>query len=784
MTAVDAGQPGEHLPGDRLSQVAEACLLIASKPGLNEVLQTVADEARSITGARFCSVRIQEPSALSVDLITSGINLEEDIPAGTVPESHAHSGGNATQAYHPGTESGGAASRLESAPQSRNWLEIPIVLHGETFGFISLVAKENEEEFSPEDKESLGMLSSIATMAIANAQSYWAKQRAKADLKALIDTYPVGVLVFDAETGELVSASEKINHLAEELCIPGFSLDQLLGILKYRRADGREISLAEIPLIQVLNSGETVRAEEINIEVPGGPRLTALLNATPIRSEDDRVLSVVITLQDVAPQREVHRIRAEFLGTVSHELRTPLTTIKGSAATLLGASPPLDPGETRQFFHIIDQQADYMRDLITNLLDLSRLEAGTLHIVPQAVDLEELLHEARNDFLKRTVKHDIVVQLEQSLPSVWADRQRVSQVVNHMLSMVSKNSIEPSVVNVTAHQEDVYIEVLVECEAKGASAEGTSLRSMYLSGIDGEHDAPGHGLSLAVCKGIIESHGGRIWVEPGTQEHGSKFTFALPIVNATTYDGNIDLTSGFDNSENRPSVGVRILVIDNDLKTLGYVRKSLMDAGYDPIVTSDLDSVDRLVEAMHPQLVLLDLALPGDGGSELIERIPKALDVPVIFLSERGRGQDIARAFELGGDDCIVKPFMPTELVARVKAALRKQASYNQVRPIEPYQVGELTLNYAERRVTMGDQTAQLTATEYKLLFELSISTGRVLTHDQLLRRVWGSGYTGDARIVRAFIKSLRRKLGDDANHPRFIFTEPRVGYRMAKPEP
>ena len=193
----------------------------------------------------------------------------------------------------------------------------------------------------------------------------------------------MGVAVFNARTGDLVSLNWETKRIVEDLCMPGRSLEQLLEVLTFRRADGREIALDEVPLARVLRTAETVRAEEIVIQVPDGRSITTLINATPIRSENGEVESVVVTLQDMTPLEELERLRAEFLGMVSHELRAPLTSIKGSAATVLGASSILDPAEILQFFRIIDEQADHMRGLISDLLDMGRIEAGTLSVAPE-----------------------------------------------------------------------------------------------------------------------------------------------------------------------------------------------------------------------------------------------------------------------------------------------------------------------------------------------------------------------------------------------------------------
>ena len=223
--------------------------------------------------------------------------------------------------------------------------------------------------------------------------------------------------------------------------------------------------------------------------------------------------------------------------------------------------------------------------------------------------------------------------------------------------------------------------------------------------------------------------------------------------------------------------------MDDDPQTLRYVRDALTNAGYAPIVTGDPQEATSLVRANDPGLVLLDLMLPGTDGMELMKEIREVSDVPVIFLSVNGQEEIIARAFEMGADDYVVKPFSPTELVARIKAALRKREAPEWAEPSEPYVFGELTIDYAERRATLAGRPVQLTAIEYGLLFELSANAGRVMTYDRLLRRVWGLRGSGDSRRVRTAAKQLRRKLGDDANNPTYILNEPRVGYRMEKGE-
>ena len=170
--------------------------------------------------------------------------------------------------------------------------------------------------------------------------------------------------------------------------------------------------------------------------------------------------------------------------------------------------------------------------------------------------------------------------------------------------------------------------------------------------------------------------------------------------------------------------------------------------------------------------------LPGTDGVELMQTVPELADLPVIFISGYGRDETIARALEAGAEDYVVKPFSPTELTARIRAALRRRSN-----PV-PFVLGDLAIDYDRRRVSVAGRPVTLTPTEYELLRVLAQGAGRVLTHEALLRQVWSRRGHGKAnpKIVRAYVKRLRHQLGDDAARPAWIFNERGVGYRMARP--
>lgn len=225
---------------------------------------------------------------------------------------------------------------------------------------------------------------------------------------------------------------------------------------------------------------------------------------------------------------------------------------------------------------------------------------------------------------------------------------------------------------------------------------------------------------------------------------------------------------------------MRVLAVDDDPQALRYVRDTLSRTGYQPVVTGDPEEALRLMEFERPNLVLLDLMLPDADGIELMQAMLATSDVPVILLSAYGREELVAQAFDMGAADYVVKPFSPTELTARIRAALRRREVPD---PTEPYVLGDLTVDFSRRLVTQAGHPVALVAMEYRLLAELAANAGRVVTYEHLLQRVWGARNKEDLRPVRTMMGKLRRKLGDDAENPTYIFTEPRVGYRMARLE-
>ena len=444
----------------------------------------------------------------------------------------------------------------------------------------------------------------------------------------------------------------------------------------------------------------------------------------------------------------------------------------------------MDPSLAHQFYRIIEDQADHMKELVADLLDVARIETGALPVSPEPAQLTLLVERARSAFSSSWGGNRLEVDVAPDLPLVMADRRRIVQVLVNLMTNAARHSPPGSAVRVAAAREDVHIAVSVSDEGRGIPEEQLPHLFRRFSGGASEEPGGDTGLGLVICKGIVEAHGGRIRAESDGVGLGARFTFTLPTVGepvsspaASSWpEPRRSLRRGREESEER----VRVLAVDDDPNDLRYIRDALAAAGYAPVVTGDPQEALRLMEKERPELVLLDLMLPVGDGVELMGDILDVADVPVIFISAYGREEFVTRAFDHGAVDYVVKPFSATELAARIRSALRRRELSE---PSEPYVYRDLAVDFASRQATLGGRPVPLVSLEYRLLAELAANAGTVVTYEKILQRVWGKKADDDVRPIRVMMTKLRRKLGDDADNPTYVFTEPRVGYRMPSGE-
>lgn len=222
--------------------------------------------------------------------------------------------------------------------------------------------------------------------------------------------------------------------------------------------------------------------------------------------------------------------------------------------------------------------------------------------------------------------------------------------------------------------------------------------------------------------------------------------------------------------------GQRVLVVDDENAIRRYLRAALSAQGFAIFEAANGQEAINSVVSNHPDLIILDLGLPDFDGIEVTRRLREWSQTPIIILSVREAENDKIAALDAGADDYLTKPFGTGELMARMRVALRRMTNT----PDEPVlQVDNLKMDLSRRLVTVGEEQVSLTPTEYEILRLLLQNAGKVLTHRQLLRQVWGTAYESEMHILRVNISNLRRKIEADPSRPHYLLTEPGVGYRI-----
>jgi len=226
----------------------------------------------------------------------------------------------------------------------------------------------------------------------------------------------------------------------------------------------------------------------------------------------------------------------------------------------------------------------------------------------------------------------------------------------------------------------------------------------------------------------------------------------------------------------------RVLVVDDEQRILGFLSHKLKASGFGVFTASSGKSALEQVQGQEPDLVVLDLVMPGLDGFETLKQLRSFSSVPVIILSARESSADKIKGLTLGADDYLPKPFDPDELVARIEAVRRRSESVGGRKKPEPLTVGQVTIDFERRTVTMQGEEKKLTRIEWLVLSELARNEGRLVLYEELLSRVWGPEYRDDVQILRTWVSRIRRKLESDPGNPTLIRTVPRTGYMLVRP--
>ncbi|MCY4617586.1 MAG: winged helix-turn-helix domain-containing protein [Chloroflexi bacterium] len=766
----------------RVSGLSDAWLQINGSLELPDVLSAVANSACSLADATYGSVVTVDDEGAVESLTSVGMTPTEQEVVLATPDGErffqyllAQQGPLRVRNLERSMHAAGL-ERFRSPLGVTSFLCTPIRQGERSVGFICLAERRGGEAFTEEDEEQLAMLAPHAALVIMNARLFGIEQSARSDLETLMHTSPVGVAVIDAESHHVTFLNRELQELLAEVPVVEGEAPSYMDLLGFRLSSGRLVSQSDYPLMETLMSKKAMRAEEVMIQFPSGRELPVMINATPIVGDDGVMHSSLVTLQDMTPRARLDELRSQLLSMVSQDLLTPVTSIKGCAAAALSDLSPGVQAEWRQLFHVVEQQADQLHHLVNGLLDLSRVETGTLSLELQPVDVQNLFERAQESLIASGCNRELEIDPGQGLPPVYADSVRIHHVLRQLLTLAAQSSSRQSPLVLAADIDMPNVAISVAGDGELAPVE--ALPSLFGNHGETEFGMRGSALGLALCRGIVEAHGGRIWASSPGPGQGTRITFTLPSLDVTTMPASS--SPQWERGSEPP--GRRALVIDDDQAMLSYVGEVLSGAGYYVTLAADLNDIEHLAAAADPDIVLVGVTFASrdaSGVEAVLVRVRSIVEAPIVMLSGYVDDRQFSAVLSRWATDYIVQPFLANELLARVRGAIRSAESLNESDRQDEYSFKALRIDYSARRVTIHGSQVRLTPTEYQLLVELSSNPGRLMSHAELLERVWGQRNMNDSRMLRTVVKNLRRKLGDRATRPTYIITEPRQGYRM-----
>lgn len=494
-------------------------------------------------------------------------------------------------------------------------------------------------------------------------------QRTQIRARRLFESSLIGML--EADDKKIIEANQAF------LSLVGYSREDLAaGKLRWEDLlPADQLPLIQAALAEAAAFGEAPPGEREFVRKDGG-FVPVLLGMAALQRSPLRTVSFVLDMSDQKrAQAEIERLRNEFLGIVSHELKTPLTAIKGSASMVLSSRTLPPDEEIRELFGIVDNQAERLRELVGNLLDMSRIEAGTFSVELEETTIEPIIAEIQSTVQRSAQPQRLEVQSPPALPSLLVDRRRVVQVLMNLLNNAAKFS--PADSSILLAIEPQESEVLIKVTDFGVGITSDMLPRLFEKFAQFHGRGRGSGLGLAIAKGIVEAHGGRIWVESEGEGKGSTFIFTLPIA-AAVREEKVLVPEQFAARE--PVERAKILVVEDEPAILRYIGYCLTEGGYEPLLADEPLQVKKLVKSRKPDAILLDQRLPGTSGIELLKELREFSDVPVIFITGSEDPEIERLKSEMAPLDRLGKPFTPGELLEKLAAALGRQPALGKER--------------------------------------------------------------------------------------------------------
>ena len=483
----------------------------------------------------------------------------------------------------------------------------------------------------------------------------------------------------------------------------------------------------------------------------------------------------VESARTAALRAQSEEMRSSLLSAVSHDLRTPLAVITGAATTLRVQSAFADAHHV-DLVETICEEAEQLQRLVRNLLDMTRIQSGRASLRREWVPVEDVVCSALERVDQQLAQRAVRTEFPTHLPLWSADPLLLEQVlVTFSRTRQSTRRLRPrsrslpertkrrcgSTWRIRAPgarwQRGAHIREVLPGAAHRRGRSGTRPRD--LSGHHGSPRRNNHRRLPHWRRSSLQAHAaGSAWGAVDSQRFGGRVADGI--------EARVTLADPV------------VLVVEDEPQMRRFFRASLGSHGFAVVEAGTGSDAIAVLTSRNPDVVLLDLGLPDEDGVAWTAKVREWSKVPIIVVSARGRDDDKVAALDAGADDYLTKPFSVTELLARMRVALRHRDS-GMAPSAAIVEIGPLRVDLARREVLIEGREVRLTPIEYRLLTVLARHAGKVLTHTQLLKEVWGVGYANQTHYLRVYMAQLRRKIEADPARPKLLATEPGVGYRL-----
>ena len=499
------------------------------------------------------------------------------------------------------------------------------------------------------ERELATALTETRELASVTAESRRRVEAAHADLLATLETVPAALLIFNTDGSVRLRNRAATDVFGIEPQNPELRRNYWARFKRIAK-DGSSIPAEDWISARALR-GEVVTNQELDIYHPDGRVFPILASGVPLHNELGHVAGAVVAFQDISRLREVDRMKDEFVAIVSHELRTPLTSIRGSVQLVLDEPDSVPDAEHRQLLQIALNNCERLVRIINDILDIAKMESGNITLHRKPVNIADIVRQSIQvvEGPARAATVTLDAKLPARLRPVMVDPDRIVQALVNLLSNAVKFAPQGSTVTVTAADSENLVTLTVSDQGEGIAPENLNRLFKKFQQVDSSSSrrTGGTGLGLAITKALVEQHGGRIYVDSEVNK-GTRFSFTLPA--ATPEEASaVSLAPVAANQDGSARLKVRrVLVVDDDDDFRALIRTQLQDAGYQVLDARDVASALHIARTVRPDIITVDLLMPGLDGWELIERLrseDSLAGIPVVVVS--------------GGPDATASPRRP-----------------------------------------------------------------------------------------------------------------------------